>query len=111
MVKDIEVINGTINKNKILSRLHNKTNYLSEMFQIKFAINLLAKNAPNCCHNICDHKNRDETNIQIDKSTKQLYEDFVRTQFVNPTGHKFLEQISSADSAVQKQFHSHVKLK
>ena len=48
LIKDFRFINCKIDEGIILSRLQNKANYLSEMFQIKFAINQFASKAPKC---------------------------------------------------------------
>ena len=64
-VSDIRFISNRINEQDILSRLQKKTNYISEMYQIKHAINTLSKTAPRCIQNTCEHKASDP------KKTKQ----------------------------------------
>ena len=92
-VKDLQFINNKIDESSILSRLHKKTNYISEIYQIKHAINVLAKLAPKCIQNTCDHK--DFVTKERNNTTKQLYEHFVQNKFESPTGLVFLKQLSA----------------
>ena len=55
-VSDIRFINETIDERDIFSCLQKKTNYISDIYQRKHAINALSNTAPKCIQHKCEHK-------------------------------------------------------
>ena len=95
-VQDIKFINNKIDEQNIFSRLYKKTNYISEMYQIKYALGKICNTSLRCIQNACEHKISVQHQRQKDqwKTTKQIYEHLIQSNFENPTGLTFLKQLS-----------------
>ena len=72
---------------------------MNEIYQMKHAINALYNTAPKCIQHKCEHK-MNVPNHQ-NKTTKQLYENYVQKKFESPIGLAFLKQIMPKENISQ----------
>ena len=86
-INDLKVVNGRINDKYLFAELGNKSNYISEICQVKQGVHCLLSENVTCTPSL--------TIIQTKmfKTSNQLYKDLVSKRFLPPKSHVYFNSL------------------
>ena len=91
-IDDIRFIDNKVDEVYLWAKISNKSNYLSEIYQIKSALQPFINNKEGWSLTSCPCENSTKNNEY--KTTKQLYEQSVNQKFTNPRSVLYLQNVS-----------------
>ena len=88
-IKDLNIIEGKINENYIFTKLSHKSNYLSEMYQVKQGLHDFLSDNITCSVDTISTKKHAKTT----KTSGELYNSIVSQKFVLPKSHTYFKNL------------------